>query len=189
MASVSVSTPSPSGKRKSEDASELTPYAAKLPKFDSAGDYMSAEQAKHDHANLQAIITGCQQRPGLIRVLFGKLTEAQRQGAKGALLDPILVLRASRPQPAELARRLHVRLVGEAYGPHEGRAHLHPSERPEGSTEAADRQGPASRRFAARRRVAEHRVARAPLGQAARAVLCFKLHRLLESRQPANQLH
>ena len=77
------------GKRKTEEVGgqDISPYAARLPKFQATGNYYDKQAAGQDYHELQEIITGCQRNRSLIRILYGKYTEAQRMTTQGPLLD------------------------------------------------------------------------------------------------------
>ena len=77
------------GKRKTEEVGgqDISPYAARLPKFQATGNYYDKQAAGQDYHELQEIITGCQRNRSLIRILYGEYTEAQRMTTQGPLLD------------------------------------------------------------------------------------------------------
>jgi len=56
----------------------LTPYAEKLPKYPKQADWFADEEASTDHKGLQKIISACQRDRRLVRILVGKLDDAEQ---------------------------------------------------------------------------------------------------------------
>ena len=67
--------------KRSADVSidSTSPYASKLPKFERVGEYTVDEQYKNFYPQLQQMISGCQRKPELIPILFGKYSEAKTE--------------------------------------------------------------------------------------------------------------
>eukprot|EP00959_Pyramimonas_sp_CCMP1952_P171010 3573459-Pyramimonas_sp.AAC.1 len=79
--SSAAATPPPSkGKDKSSPTANaaLTPYAEKLPKYPKQADWFADEEASTDHKGLQRIISACQRDRRLVRILVGKLDDAEQ---------------------------------------------------------------------------------------------------------------
>lgn len=74
-----VSTPQKRTSRDADLKSDISPYAAKLPKFAGIGGWVDSERAKSDWLQLSKMISQCQQNRSLISILFAKMTEAERR--------------------------------------------------------------------------------------------------------------
>jgi hypothetical protein len=71
---MALSTPT----KRAASSSELSPYAAKLPKFERTGSVIEDEKNKNNWLQLQAMINGCQSNPDIVSILFGKFTETRQ---------------------------------------------------------------------------------------------------------------